>query len=78
MLGAFETVKIIGLMLILFFLINIIFLINEYIKEAKTEGKGEMVKSLFRFLVGLLFDIPSLYVVFVLVSLVIGIWFTFY
>lgn|GEM_PF-1748219 len=70
--------KIIGLMLILFFLINIIFLINEYIKEAKTEGKGEMVKSLFRFLVGLLFDIPSLYVVFVLVSLVIGIWFTFY
>ncbi len=78
MLGAFETVKIIGLMLILFFLINIIFVINEYIKEAKTEGKGEMVKSLFRFLVGLLFDIPSLYVVFVLVSLVIGIWFTFY
>lgn len=78
MLGAFETVKIIGLMLILFFLINIIFLINEYIKEAKTEGKGEMVKSLFRFLVGLLFDIPSLYVVFVLFSLVIGIWFTFY
>lgn len=78
MLGAFETVKIIGLILILFFLINIIFLINEYIKEAKTEGKGEMVKSLFRFLVGLLFDIPSLYVVFVLVSLVIGIWFTFY
>ncbi len=78
MLGAFKTVKIIGLMLILFFLINIIFLINEYIKEAKTEGKGEMVKSLFRFLVGLLFDIPSLYVVFVLVSLVIGIWFTFY
>lgn len=70
--------KIIGLILILFFLINIIFLINEYIKEAKTEGKGEMVKSLFRFLVGLLFDIPSLYVVFVLVSLVIGIWFTFY
>lgn len=78
MLGAFETVKIIGLMLILFFLINIIFVINEYIKEAKTEGKGEIVKSLFRFLVGLLFDIPSLYVVFVLVSLVIGIWFTFY
>lgn len=78
MLGAFETVKIIGLMLILFFLINIIFLINEYIKEAKTEGKGEMVKSLFRFLVGLLFDIPSLYVVFVFVSLVVGIWFTFY
>ncbi len=78
MLGAFKTVKIIGLILILFFLINIIFLINEYIKEAKTEGKGEMVKSLFRFLVGLLFDIPSLYVVFVLVSLVIGIWFTFY
>ena len=78
MLGAFKTVKIIGLMLILFFLINIIFVINEYIKEAKTEGKGEMVKSLFRFLVGLLFDIPSLYVVFVLVSLVIGIWFTFY
>lgn len=78
MLGAFETVNIIGLMLILFFLINIIFLINEYIKEAKTEGKGEMVKSLFRFLVGLLFDIPSLYVVFVLVSLVVGIWFTFY
>ncbi|RUS52472.1 hypothetical protein QI30_17065 [Kurthia sp. 3B1D] len=70
--------KIIGLILILFFLINIIFLINEYIKEAKTEGKGEMVKSLFRFLVGLLFDIPSLYVVFVLVSLVVGIWFTFY
>lgn len=78
MLGAFKTVKIIGLILILFFLINIIFLINEYTKEAKTEGKGEMVKSLFRFLVGLLFDIPSLYVVFVLVSLVIGIWFTFY
>lgn len=78
MLGAFKTVKIIGLILILFFLINIIFLINEYIKEAKTEGKGEMVKSLFRFLVGLLFDIPSLYVVFVLVSLVVGIWFTFY
>ncbi len=78
MLGAFKTVKIIGLILILFFLINIIFLINEYIKEAKTEGKGEMVKSLFRFLVGLLFDISSLYVVFVLVSLVIGIWFTFY
>lgn len=78
MLGAFKTVKIIGLILILFFLINILFLINEYTKEAKTEGKGEMVKSLFRFLVGLLFDIPSLYVVFVLVSLVIGIWFTFY
>lgn len=78
MLGAFKTVKIIGLILILFFLINIIFLINEYIKEAKTEGKGEMVKSLFIFLVGLLFDIPSLYVVFVLVSLVVGIWFTFY
>lgn len=78
MLGAFKTVKIIGLMLILFFLINIIFVINEYIKEAKTEGKGEMVKSLFRFLVGLLFDIPSLYVVFVFVSLVVGIWFTFY
>lgn len=78
MLGAFKTVKIIGLILILFFLINIIFLINEYIKEAKTEGKGEMVKSLFRFLVGLLFDIPSLYVVFVFVSLVVGIWFTFY
>lgn len=78
MLGAFKTVKIIGLILILFFLINIIFLINEYTKEAKTEGKGEMVKSLFRFLVGLLFDIPSLYVVFVLVSLVVGIWFTFY
>lgn len=70
--------KIIELILILFFLINIIFLINEYIKEAKTEGKGEMVKSLFRFLVGLLFDIPSLYVVFVFVSLVVGIWFTFY
>lgn len=78
MLGAFKTVKIIGLILILFFLINIIFVINEYIKEAKTEGKGEMVKSLFRFLVGLLFDIPSLYVVFVFVSLVVGIWFTFY
>lgn len=70
--------KIIGLILILFFLINVIFLINEYIKEYKTEGKGAMFKSLFGFLVGLLFDIPSLYVVFVLVSLVVGIWFTFY
>lgn len=70
--------KIIGLILILFFLINFLVFISRYVKTYKNEGGIKTLKYIFVFLLNLFLDIPPLYVIFVIVSLVVGIWFTFY